>query len=416
MLDLLEMNINCSLKDKKLSCYEIEFDENKINEDKVISIFKKHGINLFVNKNFKIQIKDIDIVIKSLLNKKDENNKEYIIDYVQSQEDLINFDIMKDNFDQVYEYLKNLNIKGNTLFITNPYLFPCKHFSWYETGLISLFKKLSPKNIVVYIPENNLCHELFQRINDELKKSNINLKHVIRDDYHDRFWVCKEKEKGIVLGISLNYEKAKKAYINELNDNDIKIIIDDLKYQKERYLKEEHFYRSILSEKNKINFNLFVYNDDSMYFSYMKINGKDLKRANGNYKDIDIIYNGNKVYMKIGGKHSDNNIYLRYYVDNSNDYIVVIDSNYKEAKLYNYEAGMDIDKSTKFSKAIKSIKDCKKVSNNDINWLLTYCGLPNDNNGKNKIKNMLNSFNKKNKKYSKYNYEELYDFLDYYQF
>lgn len=414
ILDFLEMKLNCSLNDKKLICYEIEFDENNITEDRIISIFKKHGIDLFVNKNIKMQIKDIDIIIKNLLNK-DENDEEYIIDYNQSQEDLINFDIMKDNFDQVYEYLKNLNIKDNTLFITDPYLFPYRHFSWYETGLTSLFKELSPKNIVVYISENNLCKELFQRVNDELKKSNITLNHVKRDDYHDRFWICQEKEKGIVLGISLNYEKVKKAYIEELNYTDTKTIIDDLKGQREFYLKEERFYRSILSEKNKINFNLFVHNDNSMYFGHMKINGKDLKRANGNYKDIDIIYNGNKVSMTIGGKHSDNNIYLRYYVNNSNDYIVIIDNNYKEAKLYNYKADMNIDKSKEFSKATKSTNDHKKVYIKDINWLLTYCGLPNDNNGKNKINNMLTSF-KNNKKYSKYNYEELYNFLDYYQF
>lgn len=154
-----------------------------------------------------------------------------------------------------------------------------------------------------------------------------------------------------------------------------------------------------------------------MYCGYAitSTNGKDLKRANGNYKDIDIIYNGNKISMTIEGKHSDNNVYLRYYVDNSNDYIVIIDNNYKEAKLYNYKVSINIDKSKEFSKAIKSTKDYEKVSINYINWLLTYCGLPNDNNGKNKINTMLTSF-KNNKKYSKYNYEELYDFLDYYQF
>ena len=99
-----------------------------------------------------------------------------------------------------------------------------------------------------------MCKELFQKVNDELKKSNITLNHVKRDDYHDRFWICQEKEKGIVLGISLNYEKVKKAYIEELNYTDTKTIRDDLKGQREFYLKEERFYRSILSEKNKINF------------------------------------------------------------------------------------------------------------------------------------------------------------------
>ncbi len=88
ILDFLEMKLNCSLNDKKLICYEIEFDENNITEDRIISIFKKHGIDLFVNKNIKMQIKDIDIVIKNLLNK-DENDEEYdeeyIIDYNQSQ-------------------------------------------------------------------------------------------------------------------------------------------------------------------------------------------------------------------------------------------------------------------------------------------------------------------------------------------
>lgn len=60
----------------------IEFDENKISENELISIFEKYGIDLLANEKIQMEIDDINPIMNCLFGKSD--NEEYIIDYIQS--------------------------------------------------------------------------------------------------------------------------------------------------------------------------------------------------------------------------------------------------------------------------------------------------------------------------------------------
>ena len=346
ILGLLEMELGTNiLCNKNLLCY-IEFDENEITEDEIIELFSKNGIDLLTNEKICIETSNIDKLIKSTIEKSNQE-EEYIIDFIESREDLINFDTIKDNFNQIYEYLKRLDLFGNTLLITDPYIFPHKHFSWYETGLIDLFIKLNPKKIITHCYGQNLCNKFFNKIKSELKKHNIELDNVERDDYHDRFWICEEKKLGIVIGISLNYEKIKKAYINNLDDKDVDFIVSDLKNRVSRYLEGELVctINGINQLYNSVNFSLFKYNTGEIYIGHMEINGNNLQRANGDdkYKEINIYHNSNNI-NNISPVIDNNNIYIRYYVDSNYNYLINLDMNTNNGKIYCYKDNMDINK------------------------------------------------------------------------
>lgn len=222
----LQMKLSIRILDDKILMCNIEFDENKISENELISICEKYGIDLLVNKNIQMEVDDINPIINYLSGKSDNDNEEYIIDYIQSMEGLVNFDTMEDIFEQVYKYLEKLNVSNKTLIITDPYILYKRHFSKYKEKLIELFSKLSPKEIKFYIPNSKLCNKFFNDIFNELK--NIKRININTDNYHDRFWICEEEKLGVVIGTSLNCNNTKKAYINTLDAEDVDMILNDL--------------------------------------------------------------------------------------------------------------------------------------------------------------------------------------------
>lgn len=225
----LQMELSIRILDEKILMCNIEFDENKISENELISICEKYGIDLLVNENIQMKVDDINPIINCLFGKSDNDNEEYVIDYIQSMEGLVNFDTfdtMEDIFEQVYKYLEKLNVSNKTLIITDPYILYKKHFSKYKEKLIELFSKSSPKEIKFYIPNSKLCSKFYNDIFNELKdikRININT-----DNYHDRFWICEEEKLGVVIGTSLNCNNTKKAYINALDAEDVDMILNDL--------------------------------------------------------------------------------------------------------------------------------------------------------------------------------------------
>lgn len=223
-IGLLQIELSTRILDDKILICNIEFDENKISENELISIFEKYGIDLLSNEKIQMEVDDINPIMNCLFGKSD--NEEYITNYIQSMEGLVNFDTMKDIFEQVYKYLGKLNVSGKTLIITDPYILYKVHFSEYENKLKELFSKLSPKEIKFYIPNSKLCDTFFNKISYELK--NINFININVDNYHDRFWICKEEKLGVVIGTSLNFNNTKKAYINILDKEDIDTILNDL--------------------------------------------------------------------------------------------------------------------------------------------------------------------------------------------
>lgn len=60
------------------------------------------------------------------------------------------------------------------------------------------------------------------------KKPSINIIHKSHDDYHDRYWISGARERGIVIGTSLNSIGNKVALIDRLNTTDVRGIIKEL--------------------------------------------------------------------------------------------------------------------------------------------------------------------------------------------
>lgn len=100
--------------------------------------------------------------------------------------------------------LTNLNAVGNTVFITDPYLFPSSPDSIYRADLIALLEGLKAVKIT-YCAKSKGNATLFQQVQTALQTAGTVLDFTCQlDDCHDRFWYCPETEKCVVFGTSLN--------------------------------------------------------------------------------------------------------------------------------------------------------------------------------------------------------------------
>lgn len=100
--------------------------------------------------------------------------------------------------------LSQLNADGNTVFITDPYLFPSSADNTYQTDLITLLKGLNASRIT-YCAKSKRNEALFQQVQTALQTVGTVLDFTCQlADCHDRFWYCPETEKCVVFGTSLN--------------------------------------------------------------------------------------------------------------------------------------------------------------------------------------------------------------------
>ena len=100
--------------------------------------------------------------------------------------------------------LLRLNAAGNTVFITDPYLFPPSPDSKYQSDLITILKGLNAAKII-YCAKSKRNTAFYQQLQTALQSVGTVLEYTSQlDDCHDRFWYCMETEKCVVFGTSLN--------------------------------------------------------------------------------------------------------------------------------------------------------------------------------------------------------------------
>ena len=105
---------------------------------------------------------------------------------------------------EVATQLSQLNATGNTVFITDPYLFPSSANSTYTADLIALLEGLNAVKIT-YCAKSKGNVALFQQVQTALQSVGTVLDFTCQlDDCHDRFWYCPETEKSVIFGTSLN--------------------------------------------------------------------------------------------------------------------------------------------------------------------------------------------------------------------
>ena len=100
--------------------------------------------------------------------------------------------------------LSKLNAAGNTVLVTDPYLFPSSLDSTYQADLEAILKGLNASKII-YCAKSKRNATLYQQVQTALQAVGTTLVFSNQlDDCHDRFWYCLETEKCVVFGTSLN--------------------------------------------------------------------------------------------------------------------------------------------------------------------------------------------------------------------
>lgn len=123
-------------------------------------------------------------------------------------------------------------LKGKTLVIVDPYIFPKKYDSdyviFFDEILQKYYSKLSTINFVTS-PDANPAVQ--KKIIDLIKVGNPQIKVKVQysTEFHDRFWISPRNRKGIFMGTSLNGLGRKYTVIDYLNDDDVREILSGVK-------------------------------------------------------------------------------------------------------------------------------------------------------------------------------------------
>jgi hypothetical protein len=130
----------------------------------------------------------------------------------------------------IQKYLDKVII-DNELIIVDPYFFPTRHDTSYSSFIASILDKYLPTiDTIKIITSTRFNATIKAQIYSELRaiKPTLNIIHSQSDDYHDRYWISNNREKGIIIGTSLNGLGNKYALIDRLNTTDVREIVTEL--------------------------------------------------------------------------------------------------------------------------------------------------------------------------------------------
>ena len=85
--------------------------------------------------------------------------------------------------------LEKLYANGNTVVVTDNYLFKPTNDSQYEHDLKLILKSLSASKDIHYGEDKNINKKLFNSVKEYLKQNETILTHKNLSDFHDRFWI-----------------------------------------------------------------------------------------------------------------------------------------------------------------------------------------------------------------------------------
>jgi len=127
-------------------------------------------------------------------------------------------------------YLDNLSI-DNELIIVDPYFFARPRSVGYEAMFCNIIEKYLPAiDDLIFITNNQIDNNVKTNIENGLLslKPGLNLQYNTSGDYHDRYWISSNREKGLVMGTSLNGLGNKLALVDRINTSDVRLIIGEL--------------------------------------------------------------------------------------------------------------------------------------------------------------------------------------------
>ncbi|MBR1442330.1 MAG: hypothetical protein IJ583_02210 [Firmicutes bacterium] len=194
---------NC--KDSTLIDGDLIYSINKI-------LLNKFGFYLVINTNITQEKKDFKVL-----------NEEILFKHMSNEEKI----------NKINDYIKEALIKTENreeLIIIDSYLFckPYTDYEEYQSMLIELLQKLNFKQIIAInnTKNNSYCNDLKETIEKNLPDDST-LKEISCNKIHDRFLIV-NRNKGIVIGTSLNSFGNKMFYMNHLDDIDTETILNYL--------------------------------------------------------------------------------------------------------------------------------------------------------------------------------------------
>ncbi|MEI6852009.1 MAG: hypothetical protein WCL06_04165 [Bacteroidota bacterium] len=132
----------------------------------------------------------------------------------------------------IQSYLDRVNI-DKELIIVDPYFFAKQRTPGYVNFIDQVLDKYIPtiEDLIIVTNSYAIDATVKSAIISTLKgkKPSLNIIHKQNDDFHDRFWISGAREKGLVMGTSMNGLGNKIALIDRLNTSDVRDIITELK-------------------------------------------------------------------------------------------------------------------------------------------------------------------------------------------
>jgi hypothetical protein len=203
-LDYIDLVVKISNNhDINLNDYEIGQVQSVVHsfKDEIVKYLLEHGFNSLVSS---------ELLLEHIVAKGTPDNK--IIPVIQSYLDKVNVD--------------------NELIIVDPYFFAKPKNPNYVNVLDQLLDKYIPTldNLVIVTNSFAVDATVKSSILSALqgKKATLNIIHKQHNDYHDRYWISGAREKGLVMGTSLNSLGNKVALLDRLNTIDVRSIVKEL--------------------------------------------------------------------------------------------------------------------------------------------------------------------------------------------
>jgi hypothetical protein len=130
-----------------------------------------------------------------------------------------------EKIDILSKYLKEIEAENGDLIIIDPYLFPEKFDDSYTDFIAGVLNSVKLSTIQFITVERNHNESLYNNVKDNCNCKNIKI--CFTDDYHDRLWIA-NKNKGFIMGTSLNGIGKKISLIDFIREEDLRDIVKDL--------------------------------------------------------------------------------------------------------------------------------------------------------------------------------------------
>lgn len=204
-LDYIDLVVKISNnQDINLSDYEIGQVQSVVHtfKDEIVKYLLEHGFTSLVSS---------ELLLEHIVAKGTPDSK--IIPVVQTYLDRVNID--------------------KELIIVDPYFFAARP---KNPNYVSVLDQILDKyisiidDLIIVTNSHNVDTTIKNSIETALKakKPTLNIIHKQHNDYHDRYWISGAREKGIVMGTSLNSLGNKVALLDRLNTTDVRNIITEL--------------------------------------------------------------------------------------------------------------------------------------------------------------------------------------------